>query len=177
MAEKLDFVIQSGYRKGGKKRTGVESGAPSSRRSGKTSKYQYQDETPGRPVDLIDRIHAFVFVYDASHKQTFESAVCMINVISELEKAYVHSHEHKHGKAPAVFVPSRMVVGNKKDLRKRRELGVVTEKDVERLDGVKIKEASALTNSGVDDIFKALILELDKDPELEAANKERYQEL
>jgi len=38
------------------------------------------------------------------------------------------------------------VVGNKKDLKKNREAGVFTNQDLEKLEGIKIKEVSALTN-------------------------------
>ena len=55
-----------------------------------------------------------------------------------------------------------LVVGNKKDLRKDRNAGVIKEEDIEKLNGigVKIKEVSALTNSGVTDVFKVLVREL-----------------
>ena len=69
----------------------------------------------------------------------------MVEVIQELEKVFISSIDKKYGDPP-VFVPKKIVVGNKKDLRKKRDVGIVTEKDIEKLNGIKIKEVSALTN-------------------------------
>ena len=71
--------------------------------------------------------------------------MCMIDVIRELESVYISSVDVKPG-APPIFVPKKIVVGNKKDLRKKRSVGVVSEKDIDKLDGIRIKETSALTN-------------------------------
>lgn len=34
----------------------------------------------------MEKIHAYVFVYDSSNKRTFESMKCMLETIVELEK-------------------------------------------------------------------------------------------
>jgi hypothetical protein len=34
-----------------------------------------------------DRIHAYIFVYDASKKATFETLLCLIDTIKEIEKS------------------------------------------------------------------------------------------
>jgi len=75
---------------------------------------------------LIENIHAYMFVYDSSNKKTFQSMMCMIETISELEKANKKGGGTKSGKKelPAFF-PRKIVVGNKKDLRKNREFGVI----------------------------------------------------
>lgn len=43
--------------------------------------------------------------------------------------------------------------------------------------GAKIKEISAMTNLNVQECFKSLILELDKDPILHEANERYYNSL
>lgn len=55
-------------------------------------------------------------------------------------------------------------------MRKNKDAGVITDDDVGKIEGIKIKEVSALTNIGIIDVFKALVQELDKDPTLEAEN-------
>ena len=58
-----------------------------------------------------------------------------------------------------------MVIGNKKDLRKNKEAGLIKQEDVKDFpaDGIKLKEVSALTNSGVTEAFKVLIEEMNND--------------
>ena len=34
----------------------------------------------------MEKIHAYMFVYDSSNKRTFESMKCMLETIVELEK-------------------------------------------------------------------------------------------
>ena len=49
----------------------------------KIIKSPYENITKEDP--LSNRIHAYIFVYDASNKRTFESMVCMIETIMEYE--------------------------------------------------------------------------------------------
>ena len=48
------------------------------------------DEVIKSPYDtekpLIDRIHAYIFVFDNSNKKTFQNMKCMIETVVELEK-------------------------------------------------------------------------------------------
>ena len=79
-----------------------------------------------------------MFVYDASNKRTFESMMCMVEVISELEKAKKKGQSVKKGGSKkseknTAFFPKMIVVGNKKDLRKDRNAGVIKEDDISRL--------------------------------------------
>lgn len=37
-------------------------------------------------IPFIERIHAYIFIYDSSNKRTFASMLCMIETIKELEK-------------------------------------------------------------------------------------------
>jgi hypothetical protein len=104
-----------------------------------------------------------MFVYDSSNKRTFQSMMCMVEVISELEKAKKKGQGGKQTSKKAEtprFFPKKIVVGNKRDLRKNRDAGVIKEDDITKLEGIKIKEVSALTNTGITDVFKAIIKEL-----------------
>ena len=133
-----------------------------------------EKQTPGGktvkpPLSLIDKIHAFMFVYDSSNKRTFDAMMCMVEVISELEKAKKKGANVKTDQKKSdnkSFYPKLIIVGNKKDLRKDRNAGIIKEEDIAKLEGVKIKEVSALTNSGINDVFKVLIGELNADPAL-----------
>jgi tRNA U34 5-carboxymethylaminomethyl modifying GTPase MnmE/TrmE len=55
-------------------------------------------------------------------------------------------------------------VGNKRDLKKRDE--GPKKQDFKKLEGVRIKEVSALTNQGVNELFKNLIKEIHENPVL-----------
>ena len=109
-------------------------------------------ETP-----VMEKIHAYMFVYDSSNKRTFESMKCMLETIVELEKQKKKEGGGKGGgskkdkKGAATYFPKKIVVGNKKDLRKNKEAGNITSEDVKMLseDNIKIKEISALTNAGI----------------------------
>ena len=106
---------------------------------------------------LIDRIHAYMFVYDSSNKRTFQSMFCMIETIMELEKSKKKGGALKAGKKKAEntqYYPKKIVVGNKKDLKKNKELGVIDKNDIKQLEGIKIKEVSALQDMGIIDAFK-----------------------
>jgi hypothetical protein len=58
------------------------------------------------------RIHGYVFVYDASNKYTFDTLTCLIETIKEIEKS------ERRGKKTIEYTPKKIVVGNKKDLKK-----------------------------------------------------------
>jgi len=49
-------------------------------------------------------------------------------------------------------------------------MGVIDKNDIRTLEGIKIKEVSALTNQGIAEIFKVLITDLSND---QAMNKEQ----
>jgi hypothetical protein len=94
-----------------------------------------------------------MFVYDSSNKRTFESMNCMLSTICELEKTRKKGAQSsggkKKGKGPGEYYPKKIIVGNKKDLKKNREAGVITQKDLEKCEGIKIKEVSSLTNQRI----------------------------
>ena len=75
--------------------------------------------------------------------------MCMIETINELEKSKKKGGGVKSGKSKGgdgKYFPKKIVVGNKKDLRKNMAAGLLDKNDIAALDGIKIKEVSALTN-------------------------------
>ena len=100
----------------------------------------------------MEKIHAFLFIYDSSNKRTFITMSKMFETIKALEKSKKKGGASKVGKKDKdgktimpPFFPKMMVLGNKKDLRKNKDAGIKKE-DLEFLEGIKIKEVSALTN-------------------------------
>jgi hypothetical protein len=86
----------------------------------------------------------------------------MIETIKEIEK------NEKRGKKKQIeFYPKKLIIGNKKDLKKKK--GVLEKSDIKKLDGIKLREVSALTNQGVQEAFKLLIHDIHHDPILHKA--------
>jgi len=85
------------------------------------------DEIVGSPydnnTDIMDRIHAYIFVYNSSNKRTFTSMMCMLENIEDIE----NKKKKSGGK---YFFPKKIIVGNKKDLRKNKEAGVIGQSDI-----------------------------------------------
>ena len=105
-----------------------------------------------------------MFVFDASNKNTFDTLFCLIDTIKEIEKS------DRKGKKAIIFDPKKMVVGNKKDLKKKRQ--IIDKQEFKKLEGnIKFREVSALTNVGVYDAFRTLITDIHTDNTL---NKEYY---
>lgn len=61
----------------------------------------------------MGKIHAYIYVYDASNKNTFETVSCLIETIKEIEKS------DRRGQKVVVYTPKKLVLGNKKDLVSR----------------------------------------------------------
>jgi hypothetical protein len=61
-----------------------------------------------------EKIHGYMFVYDASNKYTFETLTCLIETIKEIEKS------ERRGKKAMLYSPKKIVIGNKKDLKKKK---------------------------------------------------------
>lgn len=68
-----------------------------------------------------------MFVFDASNKSTFETLLCLIDTIKEIEKS------DRKGKKTIIFAPLKMVVGNKKDLKKKRHL--IDKQELKKMEG------------------------------------------
>jgi len=93
-----------------------------------------------------------MFVFDASNKFTFETLCYLIETIKEIEKS------EARGKKTVIYTPKKLVVGNKKDLKKKKH--VLDKADLAKLDGIRYKEVSALTNQGIYEAFKMLVTEM-----------------
>ena len=115
-----------------------------------------------------DKIDGFMFVYDSSNRQTFETMTTMVDTIKEIEKS-----ERRGKKQQGIFVPAKVIVGNKRDLKRRGE--GPTNQDFKKVEGIRIREVSSLTNNGVNELFKWMIQEIHQDPvkHLEIHNKEK----
>ena len=103
----------------------------------------------GVEISLVERIHAYMFVYDGSNKRTFDSMFCMLETILELEKSKKRGGGVKSGGkkgGDGLFIPKKIIIANKKDLKRNKEAGTVGKEDIKKLEGIKIKEVSALTN-------------------------------
>jgi gamma-glutamylcyclotransferase (GGCT)/AIG2-like uncharacterized protein YtfP len=64
----------------------------------------------GLGASIISKIHGYVYVYDASNKNTFETLSCLIDTVRETEKS------ERRGKKVVVYTPKKLVLGNKRDL-------------------------------------------------------------
>ena len=169
MQKKLDEVIQECYKKGKKK--GKQEDQDGKEEAEGENAEEKKKEGDEHDKKLIDKIHAFMFVYDASNKRTFDSLMCMVDVIMQLEKNFTKGQQPKANELPQ-YLPKKIVVGNKKDLMKNRAAGVIGDKDIKQLDGILIKEVSSLTNQNVNSVFKKLVEQLNDDRTLNKSNEE-----
>jgi hypothetical protein len=77
-------------------------------------------------IEIIDRIHAYVFVFDSSNKKTFENMMCVVETILELQKSKMRSAP----KDKPPFLPKMLCLGNKWDLRENKSKGELKKKDI-----------------------------------------------
>lgn len=61
-------------------------------------------------------IDGYVFVFDASNKYTFDTLSCLIETIKEIEKS------DRRGQKLMLYSPKKLVIGNKKDLKKKKHV-------------------------------------------------------
>jgi hypothetical protein len=125
-------------------------------------------------IDVIERIHAYIFVFDSSNKKTFANMKCIIETIKELEKSKLKGGG---GKGPGPFLPKMLCLGNKWDLRENSNNGKLSKSDIQELQNdpfnIKVKFVSALKNYEIKEAFKMLIVDLHKDGQLTDTNKKR----
>ena len=108
-----------------------------------------------------NNIHAYMFVFDTSNKRTWDSMMCILSTIYELEKtkkkgAGIGAGGKKAQAQP--YFPKKIVVGNKKDLKVNRDAGgIIGRDDISKLlnmfPTIKVREVSALTNTNVSEVF------------------------
>ena len=101
----------------------------------------------------MGKTHGYIYVYDASNKNKFDTLSCLIETIREIEKS------ERRGKKVVVYTPKKYVFGNKKDLMTRSTAtsNLVDRASLQRLEINKHRLVSALTNHGVQEAFRALI--------------------
>lgn len=75
---------------------------------------------------LLFKVHGYIYVYDASNKNTFQTLSSLIETIKEIEKS------ERRGQKVVVYTPKKLVLGNKKDLVSR-SLGESNKVDREAL--------------------------------------------
>ena len=94
--------------------------------------------------DLNDpeKILGFIFVFDARSKLSFDTLSVLVETIKELEKS-----KAKGKKKDLVFETKKIVIGNKKDLKVKKS--ILEKSDFKKLDGMRFREVSALTNQGI----------------------------
>ena len=129
------------------------------------------DEKTGKITEDMYRIHAYIFVFDCSNKRTFDSLMCIIETIHQLEKGKKKGAGGSKKKGPPPFFPKKIVVGNKKDLKVNRVAGgSITKENINELlnlfPSIKVKEVSALTNYNITEVFQQIVKDLDSDPAL-----------
>lgn len=70
-------------------------------------------EVPKGKSTLEHRIHAYIYVYDASNRNTFDTLKCLIETVREIERS------ERRGQKGVSFQPLKVIIGNKKDLLSR----------------------------------------------------------
>lgn len=88
--------------------------------------------------DASSKIHGYMFVYDSSNKFTFDTLSCLMETIKEIEKS------ERRGKKAMMYQPKKLVIGNKKDLKRKKQ--ILEKNDLKKLEGMRYREVSALTN-------------------------------
>lgn len=108
---------------------------------------------------ILGKIHGYVYVYDASNKQTFETLTSLIDTVREIEKS------DRRGKKVVTYLPKKLVLGNKKDLLNKRvgQDNFIDKAALGKLEINKHRLVSAMTNSGVQEAFRSLINDIHGD--------------
>ena len=105
---------------------------------------------------VLWKVHGYIYVYDASNKNTFQTLSSLIETIKEIEKS------ERRGQKVVVYTPKKLVLGNKKDLVSRSlgESNKVDREALQKLEVNKHRLVSALTNQGVQESFRTLITDI-----------------
>lgn len=99
-----------------------------------------------------------MFVYDAGNKLSFDTLHTLIETIKELEKS------EQKGKRQLSYSTKKIVIGNKKDMKDKKQ--VLEKTDLKKLEGMRFREVSSLTNQGIQEAFKILISDINNDSQL-----------
>ena len=85
-----------------------------------------------------------------SEKSSYDSLLKMIDAIRDHEKS-----QQRGNRKANMFTPHKVVVGNKKDLKHKKN--ILEREDLLKLDNIMLKEVSALTNFGVSEVFGEIV--------------------
>lgn len=99
---------------------------------------------------IMAKIHGYIYVYDASNKNTFDTLSCLIDTIREIETSELR------GKKGIFYKPKKFIFANKIDLI-TRSTTIVDRDSLKKLEINKHLLVSAFTNHGVQEAFRALI--------------------
>lgn len=115
-----------------------------------------QQETPkdgkAPPVPIDRKIHGYIYVYDCSTLNTFETLLSLISTVRNYERS------EGRGKKEQAFTPLKMVLANKFDLLPYREsTEKIKKEELSQLEIKKHKFVSALSNQGVSEAFRSFI--------------------
>lgn len=106
-------------------------------------------------------MHAFIFVYDASDRTSFQKLIKMVNTVTEFERTNALGAKEDEDDAVKVM---KYVLGNKKDLKpykkvlEQDDLRSLQENDIDGC--ISLQEVSALTNYGIQEVFQNIIDEV-----------------
>ena len=78
-------------------------------------------------IPVIERVHAYIFIFDSSNKKTFVNMKCIIETIKELEKSKLKGGG---AKGPGPFLPKMLCLGNKWDLKENSNNGKLSKADI-----------------------------------------------
>ena len=134
------------------------------------------DKDDKQKIEIYDRIHAYVFVFDSSNKKTFDNMMCVIETILELIKSKQRSAQ----KDKPPFIPKMLCLGNKWDLRENKSKGELKKKDIISLQDnmkIRVKFVSALKNYEIKESMKILITDLHNDQQLTKSNKDQIDKI
>jgi hypothetical protein len=71
-------------------------------------------QVPQGKSTIQHRIHGYLYVYDASNRNTWETLKCMIETVREIERS------ERCGQKNIVFTPIKIFIGNTRDLLSRK---------------------------------------------------------
>ena len=78
-------------------------------------------QSPFSDQPLINRVHGFILMFDKSDKKSFQSLVCLIETLHELQKQFKHQSD---------FQPSIIIIGNKSDLKQNSANRVLKQEEI-----------------------------------------------
>jgi len=141
----LNFFVEGKFRKNSSYTVGVEFGSKTIQVSGKSVKLQIWDTAGQERYRAVTRSYyrgavGAIVVYDIASKESFDHVTNWVNDARTLARSDT----------------SIILVGNKSDLKDKREVSFMEASRFAQENDVMFIEASALTGEGVEDVFTKL---------------------